>query len=114
DREEPVLSGEISRGVILREGHLYGPMLAGGGADQLVLEAGNGAAGAEQDLSIFATGTRNLLLADLALDVDNNDIAQRGGTLDGFGFALLLGDALDRPVDVLIRHLHDEPFDCKV
>ena len=44
--------------MILGESHADRPALASGGADQLVLEAGKGAAGAEHDVSILAAGTR--------------------------------------------------------
>ena len=84
------------------------------GADQLVLKAGDEAARAERDLAILAAGARDLLLADPALDIDDDDVAALRRALDRLRFPLLLGDPLDRPVDILLRHLDDEPLDVEI
>ena len=36
------------------------------------------------------------------------------GRSTDLGFALLLGDPLDRPVDILVGHLDDEPLDLEI
>src|SRR5205085_10008181 len=70
DLEHGVLAGEIRGPVILGEGNADGSVRAGRGADQLRLEAGDEAARAQHDLTVFPAGSGNLLLAAAALDID--------------------------------------------
>src|SRR5205814_7536236 len=98
----------------LGEGDAHGPALAGCGAYQLLLKAGNEAAGAQHDLTVLSASSRNLLLAAAPFDIDHDNIAALGRALGDLGFALLFGDSLDRTVDILVGHLDDEPLDVEV
>ena len=53
DREHGVLAGELGVAVVRGEGHVDRPLLAGLGADQLVLEAGNELARAELEPEVL-------------------------------------------------------------
>ena len=52
----------------------------------------------------------DILVADAAQDIGNENIALLGRPLDRLRFALPLGHSFDRPVDILLRHVDDQPF----
>src|ERR1700730_3255822 len=114
DLEHRLLTGEIRDSVIFRERDADSSVLAGAGADQLLLEAGDEAGGTKHDLTVFPAGSWNLLLAAAPLDIDHDDVAALGRALGDLGLTLLFGDSLDRTVDILIGHLDDEPLDVEV
>ncbi len=70
--------------------------------------------GTELDLAVLAARPGDLFIADLADDIDDQDVAALGRPLDRLRFALLLGDALKRRLDALLRHLDDEPLEVEI
>ena len=114
DLEDRVLAGQIGRTVIGRERHLDGTILAGFGADDLVLETRDEAAGAELDRDILALAAGKFDLAGPADEIDHDRIAVCCRALDRLGFALRLGHALQRAVDLLVRHLDRQLFEAEI
>ncbi len=109
-----LLAGEIRNRVICGEGYPDLTVVAGSGADQLVLEARNRAACAQDDLTILAAGARDLLVANLPLGIDEQDVASFGRALDRLRLALLLSDPLDSLVDFLVRDFDSEALDAEI
>ena len=89
-------------------------MLARSGADELLFKTRDEPGRAEHDLAVLAARAGDRLVADFAVDIDNQDVFVLGRPLDGFGFALLLGDPLDRSLDVFLRHLDNQPLDVEI
>src|SRR5581483_4717374 len=110
DLELGLLAGQLGVEVVGREGHRHGAALARGDAGELLGEAGQHAFGAELDLAALGAGSRDLVVADAADDVGDDDVAERRRPVDGRGFALLLGDPRHRAVDVLGGNVGDQPL----
>ena len=89
-------------------------MIAGCSADQLVFETRNGAARAQYDLAVLTAGARNLLVVNPPLSVDEQDVAGFGRALRNLRLALLLGDPLDCPVDLLVWNFDNESLDTEI
>ena len=77
------LPGQILRRIIGRERHLHFALVAGLGADQLVLEARDQPARAELDRHVLALAALERLAADLALEIHDDEVAGRGCMLLG-------------------------------
>ena len=114
DFEHGFHSGKIRNSIILGKGEAQRTVLAGARTDQLILEAGDESAGSECDLAVLAAGAGDFSVAAAPLDVDHHDIAARGGARDRLGFPLLLGDSFERPLDIRLGNLDDEPFDVEI
>ena len=104
--EGGVLAGEVLRLVVGREGDPDLARIAGFGADELVLEAGNEGAGAELELDAVAGAALERLAVDRADEVDDEPVA--GGGLGPLALrregAVLLGHALERFLDLGVGH----------
>ena len=86
--------------IILGESDLHFAAVAGFGADQLVLEAGDQPARAELDRHVLALAAFEQLAADPALEIDDREVAElRGLALWRVGPALV---ALDQPLQLLV------------
>src|SRR5665213_2057362 len=96
------LSGERLAAVVLGERGLHDAGFARRDADQLFLETGNELAGADHDLNALASAAVERRAVDAALEVDGDPVAAL--RLGAFGLAdiaaVLVGDALDRLVDI--------------
>ena len=86
-----------------------------GDADQLFLETGNELAGADHDLDALAGAAVERHAVDAALEVDGDAIAGFGlGALGLRGVAaVLVGDALDRLIDIGVGDLDHRLLDGK-
>ena len=109
------LAGEFLAGVILREGNFQRAGLADADADQLLLKTRNELAGADHDLDALAGAAVEGHAVDGALEVDGDAVAVLGLgalALRRVG-TVLVGDALDRLIDVGIAHLDHRLLDRK-
>ena len=105
DMEHHVLAGQVLGVIVLGEGQLQIPLLAGADADKLFLESGDEAAGAQHQ--VVALG-RAAVKGDAVLGagiVDVHGIAVLGGTVHADHAGVLLAQALDLAVDLLIGHV---------
>src|SRR6185312_9595820 len=87
------------------------PLLAGFDADELILEARDEAAAAQFERVILVAAAGEFDAADRADAVHDQDIALLGRAVDGLGFALLLGDALESAIDLFLGHIGLQPLD---
>ena len=109
------LAGELLAGVVLRERNFQRAGLADADADQLLFKARNELAGADHDLDALAGAAVERRAVDGALEGDGDPVAVLGLgalALRGKG-TVLVGDALDRLVDVGVGHLDDRLLDRK-
>ena len=106
--EDSILARKVVNAIILRKGHLHIERLADLGADQLVLETGNELVGAKLQPDACARTTLKGDIVNLALEIDDNNIAlcSRTGCFNGFGLTVLLNDTRDRVINLGIRR-HD-------
>jgi hypothetical protein len=98
------------RAVLLGEGDLDDLLVAGLGADELLLEALDELAGAELEQVVAALAAGEVvafavLALDRALEVDHDEVAVLGRLLDGLQAPELLAQLLDLLVDLLLVDL---------
>ena len=109
------LSGQRLARVVLRERHLHRAGLAGADADHLVLKTGDELAGADHELNALALAAVERHAVDGADEVDGDAVALLG--LGALGLRrigpALVGDALDRLVDVAIGHVDHRLLDIE-
>ena len=101
DRELRVLAGDVLGAVVLGERRLDDALLAGDGADEALLEAGDEVARAELDELVAALAAGERLAADGALEVDRQEVAVLRGALDDVQVGEALAQLLDLVVDGL-------------
>src|SRR6185369_17659328 len=98
------LAGELLTRIVLREVDLHGTALSDADADHLVLEARDELAGADHELNALAGAAVEGNALDGAREVHGDAVALLG--LGALGLrrigTALVGDALDRLVDVAI------------
>ena len=109
DVEGRFLAGQIGGVVVFREGHGDQLLVAGLGADQLVLEARDELLRAEHQRLVGAGAAVEGLAVDLADIVDGDAVAVFGLALLRLVGARRFGDALDLLVDLRFRHVEDRP-----
>ena len=104
DVELGLLAGEVLGRIALRERDLDVAALALGDADQLVLEAGDEGVRADQHRDVAAAAAFERAAVDLAGEVDDHAVAGLGLGALGLGRErlVLVGDALDRLVDLVV------------
>ena len=109
DIEDGVLAGQLLARIVGREGDLDLALVAGLGADQLILESRDQHAGAKAQMMAFGLAAGEFLAVDAAGEIDHQDIVLHRRT--GFGhrlaLRLLLGDALQRLLDLGIGNFDD-------
>src|SRR5439155_6446100 len=114
DLEHRVRAGHIGRTISRRERHRDGAVLAWLRTDELVLEARDESSRTELDRNVLALAARKHDIASPANEIDDGDVAVFRRPLDRLRFALRFTDPLDRAVDVLLRHLGDQPLDPEI
>ena len=82
-------------------------------AGQLVAEPGKQSLGAEFDLAALAAAAGDLVVANAPDDIGNDNVASLGRTLGRFRFALRLGQALERLLDIVVGDLRHHLFEAK-
>ena len=92
DREFRRLALQPVDAVVRREGHLHRFLIAGRGAGQLLLEAGDELARADHQLGVLGRAALKGLAVDAADEIDGQLVAVTG--FHGFARALLVGAAL--------------------
>src|SRR6185312_234954 len=116
DRELGVLSGERLDLIVRREGHLEGAVLAGGDADELILEAGDESVRADQHRGVVAGAALEGLAVDGAGIGDDDTVALL--RLAAFGTRrerlVLFGDAVQALVDLGVGDVGDRLLDLDV
>ena len=102
--EHGFLARQIGIAVIPGEGHRDVLAVAGLGADQLVLEAGNEGSRSERQMEVLGLAALELLAVDLAREIDHQHVAILGGALllDRLQLAILLGHAVESLLDGLV------------
>ena len=113
DREDRVFAGELLGLVVVGEGHLDLALVAGLGADQLLLEALDQAAAAELEQVVGGGAALEGLAVEQALEVDQQRVALGGGPLDRLELGEALPDPLDLAVDDVVGDLGLGPADLE-
>ncbi len=104
DLEGGILAGEVGRRIVRREGDIDGLGLALGDADELILEAGNEAVGAEHHLDVLGAAALEGLAFQRADEGHGDAVAGLGGAgLRRIG-PVGVGDPGDRLVDLGVGH----------
>ncbi len=112
DRERRRLSGQLLGGVVRRERDIHRAALAGGDADELVLEPGNEGVRADGDGNVLAGPAFERHAVDRPRERDRHAVAALGGAALGLGGIgpVLVGDLLQGVVDVLVGYGGGELF----
>ena len=114
DVEGGFLAGQMRRAVVVGEGDGDLLLVAGLGADQLVLEAGDEFLRAEDQRLGGARAAVEGDAVDLADIVDGDAVAFLGLAVLGLVAAGRFGDALDLLLDLVVRHVVDRAGDRDV
>ena len=98
--EDDLLAGEVLV-IILGEGDVEILLVAGLHADDLILKAGDEAAGAELELVILALTALERFAVVEALEVDDGDVALLGLAVDGDEAGVALGHLIEALLDIV-------------
>ena len=102
DVEGRGLAGQLLGAVLVGEGDLDQALVAGPGADELLLEAGDQPARAELEQLVAALAAVERHAVELAEVVHHDVVAELGGALDGLERGQAVAQALDLGVDRLL------------
>ncbi len=99
DLEDSSLASQLSSLILGGEGDVHVELLAGGVANDLLLEAGDEAAAAQSQVVVLSLAALECDTVHKALEVDINDIAILSSALTGqlTGIALLHNASAQRP-----------------
>ena len=113
DLEERVLSGQVFRVVRLRKGHLDVNDIAGFGAFDLFLEAGDELALAQYQTMVFRLAALEFLAVDRTDEIDGHLVAGLGGMIRRgvFVTASLFCQLLDPFIDHVVADFSDQLFE---
>ena len=93
------LAGDVLGGVVVGERRVDGLLLAGGDADEALLEAGDQAAGADLDELVAALAALEGLAVDRPDEVEDHEVAVLRGAVDDLQAGHALAHLVDLRVD---------------
>ena len=109
DREGRVLAGEMRGAIIVGELDVEGLALAGLQPSEVVLEAGNELAGAHDERHVLAGAAFERRALERTFKIDGDAVAVGGAFGLGDERTILIGDRLQRLIDLFVGHLGSEP-----